>query len=65
MVEKSTSEDIVKEIFTLYLEGNGHRKTPERFAILEEIYKKNNHFDIDELLTSMNAEGFKISKATL
>ena len=36
----STIENIatVKKIFEAYLENRNLRKTPERFAILEEIY---------------------------
>ena len=45
----------VRELFEAYLEQNGHRKTPERFAILGEIEKYEGHFDIDTLLAHMGA----------
>ena len=56
----------VKQIFTEYLTIKGHRKTPERYAILDTIYSLNGHFDIDELYDlMMNEERFRVSKATL
>lgn len=59
-------KDTVKQIFTEYLEANGHRKTPERYAILDTIYSINGHFDIDTLYSlMMNQENFRVSRATL
>ena len=37
-METQNVKDTVRQIFTEYLTANGHRKTPERYAILETIY---------------------------
>ena len=51
MVDESCSnmekiKETVKEIFTTYLQQKGHRKTPERYAILDEIYSHTGHLSI-------------------
>ncbi|KRP11483.1 MAG: Fur family transcriptional regulator [Sphingobacteriales bacterium BACL12 MAG-120813-bin55] len=55
----------VKNIFSAHMEQNGLRKTPERFAILEEIYRRNDHFDAETLYNEMLRQQYRVSRATV
>ncbi len=55
----------VRKIFKDYLEKNSHRKTDERFNILDEIYNTTDHFDVESLFVDMKEKGYGISRATI
>jgi Fur family transcriptional regulator, ferric uptake regulator len=55
----------VKTKFVEYLEKHQQRKTPERFAILDEIYSNKEHFDVETLFEHMKNRNYRVSRATV
>ena len=65
ITKKKNNNDEVINVFTNFLNHHNHRKTPERFSILNEIYSIDGHFDIDSLYEQMNKKNYRVSRATL
>lgn len=52
-------------LFQAYLRRHGLKFTPERRDLFDEIFKRHEHFEADELLFRMKQRGRKISRATI
>ncbi len=57
--------DTVRGVFRGFLHDRNLRQTPERFAVLEEVYASDDHFDADELYIRLKAKGVRVSRATV
>jgi len=55
----------IKKILISHLDEKQLRKTPERFAILEEIYSHDEHFDVESLYINMKNKNYRVSRATV
>ena len=63
--QKSSKFEEAKKIFSAYLDNRKQRKTQERFAILEEVYGRSDHFDVESLYVHMKNKNYRVSRATV
>ena len=59
------TKEKVRSVLDNYLESNQHRKTPERYAILDAVYSMHGHFTLEELYDLLATKHFRVSKGTL
>lgn len=54
-----------REAFRRFLRERGQRQTPERFAILDALYRTDEHVDADTLYQRLLADELRVSRATV
>ena len=57
---KENIKEKVRQVLDSYLEMSGHRKTPERYAILDACYSLGGHFTLDELGEKVKENNFRV-----
>ncbi|MFT6845497.1 MAG: Fur family ferric uptake transcriptional regulator [Flavobacteriales bacterium] len=55
----------IRLMFAAYMQERNLRKTPERYAILREIYYQNIHFNVESLYVMMKEKNYRVSRATI
>lgn len=54
-----------KSEFDLYMCEHRLRRTPERYAILEQVFSTAAHFSVEDLQAALEACGYHVSRATV
>jgi Fur family ferric uptake transcriptional regulator len=60
---KDTTKE--KDVFEKYLKGRSLKFTPERRAILEEVFSLHTHFDVETLFAKLHQKKANVSRATI
>jgi Fur family ferric uptake transcriptional regulator len=63
--QKESNIAIIKDVLKQYIQQKNFRNTPERYTILEEIYKMDCHFNVDDLYFLMMKKKYHVSRATI
>ncbi len=63
-MQEKKREEIYKE-FRTFLYSQSLKATPERFAVLDEVYSTNYHFDADDIMLQMHKKNLSASRATI
>jgi len=53
------------DVFREFLAQKGMRATPEREAIVMEVFAEHDHFDVEELIMRLRQKGQRISRASV
>lgn len=56
---------LLRNQLTKFLKARHLRKTPERYAVLENAASLPEHFGVDELYNDMEKKGYHVSRATV
>lgn len=65
MVTETNPDQTIVQDFDEYLQRNNLRHTPERYRILKEIKRINDHFEADELFFQLRQKNIAASRATV
>lgn len=62
---KTVVAEAERQRFIDFIRSRGMRLTPERIALLEEVYRQHGHIDAEEILAGLRDSGQKVSRATV